>query len=184
MAAMEKRDRHATIQVPLEFTTSDIASNGTAIHVRSGGSGPAALLLHRYGETADMWAPMAVDLARDQRVVVLDLRGMGLPAKPARGFDKKTQKADMAGVLDVLKIERAQFVTHDIGNMVGYAFAAQYPHRVTWSRSWRARARTFCPTATIAFVEDGQQFLPGIQAMSAPGHTATPSICSAPTTRR
>src|SRR5205814_10724837 len=45
--------------------------------------------------------------------------------------DKKTQARDIAGVLDVLKIDRAAFVTHDIGNMVGYAFAALYRQRVT-----------------------------------------------------
>jgi pimeloyl-ACP methyl ester carboxylesterase len=74
---------------------------------------------------------MAVDLARDHTVVVPDLRGMGLSSKPAGGFDKNTQAGDVAGVLDQLKIDRADLVTHDIGNMVGYAFAAQYPNRVT-----------------------------------------------------
>jgi len=63
--------------------------------------------------------------------VVPDLRGMGLSSKPAGGFDKKTQAHDVAGVLDTLKIDRAHLVTHDIGNMVGYAFAAQYSQRVT-----------------------------------------------------
>jgi pimeloyl-ACP methyl ester carboxylesterase len=115
---------------PAGFRTQDIATNGTSIHVRSGGSGPAVVLLHGYGETGDMWAPMAADLARDRTVVVPDLRGLGLSSKPAGGFDKKTQAADVAGVLDVLKIECADLVTHDIGNMVGYAFAAQYPRRV------------------------------------------------------
>ena len=52
------------------------------------------------------------------------------PSQPA-GFDKKTQAGDVAGVLDALKIDRAALVTHDIGNMVGYAFAAQHPERVT-----------------------------------------------------
>jgi pimeloyl-ACP methyl ester carboxylesterase len=64
-------------------------------------------------------------------VVVPDLRGMGLSAKPVGGYDKKTQGADIAGILDNLKIESAALVTHDIGNMVGYAFVAQYRHRVT-----------------------------------------------------
>ena len=117
-------------QFPPDFWTRDILSNGTTIHVRSGGTGPAVLLLHGYGETGDMWAPMAVDLASTHTVVVPDLRGMGLSAKPSDGFDKKTQAADMAGVLDQLGIKRADLVTHDIGNMVGYAFAALHPARV------------------------------------------------------
>jgi pimeloyl-ACP methyl ester carboxylesterase len=115
---------------PAEFSTREIATNGTSIYVRSGGTGPAVVLLHGYGETGDMWAPMAVDLARDHTVVVPDLRGLGLSSKPEGGFDKKTQAGDVAGVLDALKIDRADLVTHDIGNMVGYAFAAQYPDRV------------------------------------------------------
>lgn len=115
---------------PAEFRTREIATNGTSIFVRSAGTGPAVVLLHGYGETGDMWVPMAVDLARDHTVVVPDLRGLGLSSKPEGGFDKKTQAGDVAGVLDELKIDRADLVTHDIGNMVGYAFAAQYPDRV------------------------------------------------------
>ena len=78
---------------PPEFWTRDIATNGTTLHVRAGGTGPAVVLLHGYGETGDMWAPMAVNLARDHTVVVPDLRGMGLSSKPAGGFDKKSQAA-------------------------------------------------------------------------------------------
>jgi pimeloyl-ACP methyl ester carboxylesterase/quercetin dioxygenase-like cupin family protein len=116
---------------PSGFTSRDITTNGTTIHVRVGGKGPAVVLLHGYGETGDMWVPMAADLARDHTVVVPDLRGLGLSAKPASGFDKKTQAADVAGVLDALRIERAALVTHDIGNMVGFAFAALHRDRVT-----------------------------------------------------
>jgi pimeloyl-ACP methyl ester carboxylesterase len=116
---------------PTGFKVHSIATNGTTLHVRVGGRGPAVVLLHGYGETGDMWAPMAADLTKDHTVVVPDLRGLGLSAKPAGGYDKKTQGADIAGVLDALKIERADLVAHDIGNMVGYAFAAQNPKRVT-----------------------------------------------------
>jgi pimeloyl-ACP methyl ester carboxylesterase len=115
---------------PSSFRTQEIATNGATIHVRVGGQGPAVVLLHGYGETGDMWAPMAADLAKNYTVVVPDLRGLGLSSKPASGFDKKTQAGDVAGVLDALKIERADLVTHDIGNMVGFAFAAQHPQRV------------------------------------------------------
>src|SRR5262245_13102827 len=101
---------------PPEFRATNITTNSTSIHVRTGGTGPAVVLLHGYGETGDMWAPMSFDLAPDHTVVVPDLRGMGLSSKPAGGFDKKTQAGDVAGVLDELKIGRAALVTHDIGN--------------------------------------------------------------------
>ncbi len=116
---------------PASFKTQDIAANGVTIHVRVGGKGPAVVLLHGYGETGDMWAPMAAELAKDHTVIVPDLRGLGLSSKPASGFDKKTQAGDVAGVLDSLKITKADLVTHDIGNMVGFAFAAQHRDRVT-----------------------------------------------------
>lgn len=115
---------------PQGFKTQDVESNNVKIHVRVGGSGPAVVLLHGYGETGDMWIPMAQDLAKDHTVIVPDLRGLGLSSKPSSGFDKKTQAGDVAGVMDYLKVDSADFVTHDIGNMVGYAFAAQYPKRV------------------------------------------------------
>jgi pimeloyl-ACP methyl ester carboxylesterase len=115
---------------PTFFRTRKIVANGTRLHVRTGGTGPAVVLIHGYGETGDMWAPLARDLARDHTVVAPDLRGMGLSAIPSKGYDKKTQAHDIAGVLDNLKIDRAAFVTHDIGNMVGYAFAASYRPRV------------------------------------------------------
>ena len=89
------------------------------------------VLLHGYGETGDMWAPLAAKLARDHTVIVPDLRGMGLSERPAGGYDKKTQGQDIAGMLDALKVDKVDLVTHDIGNMVGYAFAAQHPDRVS-----------------------------------------------------
>ncbi|MBO9708148.1 MAG: alpha/beta hydrolase [Caulobacter sp.] len=116
---------------PPEFKTQDIATNGVTIHVRVGGKGPAVVLLHGYGETGDMWEPMAADLAKDHTVIVPDLRGLGLSSKPVSGgYDKKTQGQDVAGVLDALKITKVDLVTHDIGNMVGYAFAAEHRDRV------------------------------------------------------
>ncbi|MBC9031318.1 alpha/beta hydrolase [Sphingomonas sp. JC676] len=115
---------------PPGFKTQDIATNGATIHVRSGGKGPAVVLLHGYGETGDMWIPMARDLARDHFVIVPDLRGLGLSSKPAGGFDKKTQAGDLAGVLAALHVTRIDLVTHDIGNMVGFAFATQHPEQV------------------------------------------------------
>ena len=116
---------------PATFHDQEVATNGTTLHVRVGGQGPAVVLLHGYGETGDMWQPLAADLVRDHLVIVPDLRGMGLSARPAGGYDKKTQGQDIAGLLDALKVETTDLVTHDIGNMVGYAFAAQHRARVS-----------------------------------------------------
>ncbi len=116
---------------PKSFHARMIATNGTQLYVRSGGSGPAVVLLHGFGDFGDMWAPRAAKLVKDHTVIVPDLRGMGLSAHPDTGYTKKNEALDIAGVMDALKVAKADLVTHDIGNMVGYALAAQFPQRIT-----------------------------------------------------
>ena len=118
---------------PSGFHNEKIKTDGATIHVRVGGNGPAVVMLHGFGDTGDMWAPVAANLVREHAVVVPDLRGMGLSSHPEGGYDKKAQAGNIAQILDKLKIKKADLVTHDIGNMVGYALAAQFPERVT---SW------------------------------------------------
>ena len=116
---------------PASFHVQTIQTNGTSLYVRVGGQGPAVVLLHGFADTGDMWALLAAELATNHTVIVPDLRGMGLSAPAATGYTKKNQAVDIAGVMDALKVQRADLVTHDIGNMVGYALAAQYPARIT-----------------------------------------------------
>jgi pimeloyl-ACP methyl ester carboxylesterase len=116
---------------PAGMRIERIKVDGATIYVRSGGQGPAVLLLHGFADTGDMWAPVAKALIKDHTVVVPDLRGIGLSSYPEKGYDKKTQAADMVRVLDGLKIQKVDLVTHDIGNMVGYALAALHPDRIT-----------------------------------------------------
>ena len=115
------------------FHGADMAVAGGTHYVRVGGHGPAVLLLHGFGDTGDMWQPLAERLVKDHTVIVPDLRGMGLSSHPEAGYEKIAQATDLIGILDALKVERVQLVTHDIGNMVGYALAAQFPARVA---SW------------------------------------------------
>jgi len=117
---------------PATFQIKDIAAPGAIIHVRVGGHGPLVLLLHGFGDTGDMWAPLAARLAKDHTVIAPDLRGMGLSSHPETGYDKKSEAKDIAAVLHALGADGPlDLVTHDIGNMVGYAFAAQNRSRVT-----------------------------------------------------
>lgn len=124
---------HAEVRpFPAGFQVKDMATaDGATLHVRIGGSGPAVLLLHGFGDTGDMWAPLAARLVKDHTVIVPDLRGMGLSSHPAAGYAKAAQAQDLNTLLDSLKIDRLQLVTHDIGNMVGFALAAERPDRVT-----------------------------------------------------
>jgi pimeloyl-ACP methyl ester carboxylesterase len=119
------------VPFPPGFQTRNVEAQGAAIHVRVGGRGPAVVCLHGFGDTGDMWAPVAAALAPNHQVIVPDLRGMGLSAHPESGYEKTAQAQDIAGVMDALEIDKADLVTHDIGNMVGYGLAAQFPGRVT-----------------------------------------------------
>jgi pimeloyl-ACP methyl ester carboxylesterase len=118
-----------TDSFPPGFRNETIPASGASIHVRVGGKGPAVILIHGFGDTGDMWVPLAADLARDHTVVVPDLRGMGLSSKPAGGYDKWSQAADMRAVLTALGIDTAVVAGHDIGTMVAYAYAARYPDK-------------------------------------------------------
>src|SRR6516165_8819590 len=123
---------HATIGVwPDTFRARQMPVSGGAQYVRVGGQGPAVLLLDGFGDTGDMWVPLAEALVKDHTVIVPDLRGMGLSSHPEGGYEKTAQARDMAAILDELGIQEIALVTHDIGNMVGYAFAALYPQRAT-----------------------------------------------------
>ena len=114
--------------LPAGFQGQTIATRGAEIHVRVGGKGPPVLLLHGYGETGEMWGPLAAALAPSRTVVVPDLRGLGLSSKPPGGYDKASQaRDDIRVVLETLGIGRTAIVAHDIGNMVAYAYAAQFP---------------------------------------------------------
>jgi pimeloyl-ACP methyl ester carboxylesterase len=130
-SAIERESGTEVSLFPSSFRTQEIPTDGATIHVRVGGKGPAVVMLHGFGDTGDMWAPVAAELVNNHTVVIPDLRGMGLSSHPEGGYDKKTQARDVAQVLVQLNIDKADFVTHDIGNMVGYAFAAQFPTRVT-----------------------------------------------------
>jgi pimeloyl-ACP methyl ester carboxylesterase len=117
--------------LPSSFKARTISSpEGADIFVRWDGSGPVVVLLHGYAETSDSWAPLAAELVKQYTVVVPDLRGIGRSSHPAGGYDKKTQAADIRAVVTTLGYDKAALVSHDIGIMVAYAYAARYPDKV------------------------------------------------------
>src|ERR1700683_3857705 len=122
---------HLDPRWPKDFSARQMSITGGTQYVRVGGQGPAVILLHGFGDTGDMWVPLAAQLVKDHTGVVPDLRGMGLSSHPEDGYQKVAQAHDLAAILDQLGVKDAALVTHDIGNMVGYALAALYPQRIT-----------------------------------------------------
>ena len=109
------------------FRSGSAEVNGTRIHYRIGGSGPTVVLLHGYAETGHMWNPLMPLLARTHTVVVPDLRGAGGSSKPETGYGKKNMAVDIHELVRSLGIRSVSIVGHDIGLMVAYAYAAQFP---------------------------------------------------------
>ena len=117
---------HAAPAAP-ELKDSSAQVNGIRLHYRQAGSGSAIVLLHGYAETGHMWNPVIADLARSHTVIVPDLRGAGASEKAAGGYDKKNMAKDVHELVTALGYRDATVVGHDIGLMVAYAYAAQYP---------------------------------------------------------
>jgi len=118
---------------PSSGVQSHIASvNGVELHYLQAGQGSETpvVLLHGYAETGRMWLPLIPKLD-DRRVVIApDLRGNGGSSKPADGYDKKTLAQDVHALVRKLGFPKVKIVGHDIGLMVAYAYAAQYPDEV------------------------------------------------------
>lgn len=101
--------------------------NGVRLHYTIAGDGSPVVLLHGYAETSHMWRPVIAELARNHTVIAPDLRGAGGSEKPETGYDKKTLAQDIHALVASLGFQRVAIVGHDIGLMVAYAYAAQFP---------------------------------------------------------
>ena len=104
--------------------------NGIKLHYLIAGKGEPIILLHGYAQNSHMWLPLIAELAKTNTVVAPDLRGFGESAKPEQGYDKKTMAQDIHALAASLGYQHVPVAGHDIGLMVAYAYAAQYPAEV------------------------------------------------------
>jgi pimeloyl-ACP methyl ester carboxylesterase len=104
--------------------------DGLRLHYLEAGEGDPIILLHGYAETSHMWRPPMTELAAAHTVIAPDLRGFGESSKPDAGYDRKTMAQEVHALAAQLGYRRVQIVGHDIGLMVAYAYAAQYPTEV------------------------------------------------------
>jgi pimeloyl-ACP methyl ester carboxylesterase len=103
---------------------------GIKIHYLAAGHGPAVVLLHGYTQTSRMWRPLIPRLTDKFTVIAPDLPGIGESDIPKDGLDMKTAAIRMHALVKSLGITKARVVGHDIGLMVAYAYAAQFPAEV------------------------------------------------------
>ena len=104
--------------------------NGGRLHYLMAGKGEPVVLLHGYAETSHMWRPLIAQLSSTHTVIAPDLRGAGQSSTPADGYTKAQMAQDIHALAGKLGYERIRIVGHDIGLMVAYAYAAQYPSEV------------------------------------------------------
>jgi pimeloyl-ACP methyl ester carboxylesterase len=130
----------ALILISLTFATTGVAQtsdktiasrtrvvDGLQFHYLTAGKGPAVVLIHGYAETSRMWRPLFPLLAERFTVIAPDLPGIGDSAIPENGLDMKKSGARIHALVKALGIDKARVVGHDIGLMVAYAYAAQFP---------------------------------------------------------
>jgi pimeloyl-ACP methyl ester carboxylesterase len=120
----------AAAQGPIAIDSRFADVNGTRLHYLIAGKGDPILLLHGYAQTSHMWRPLMAELTKTHTVIAPDLRGFGQSAKPDSGYDKPTMAKDVHALAASLGYKRVGVVGHDIGLMVTYAYAAQYPAEV------------------------------------------------------
>ena len=104
--------------------------NGVKLHYLVAGKGDPVVLLHGFAETSHMWRPLIAKLSDKHTVIAPDLRGFGQSSAPEGGYTKKAMAQDIHALVKSLKYDRIRLVGHDIGLMVAYAYAAQYPDEV------------------------------------------------------
>jgi len=104
--------------------------DGVKLHYLTAGHGPAVILLHGYTQTSRMWLPLIPQLAAKFRVIAPDLPGIGDSDIPKDGLDMKAAAIRIHALAKSLGVEKARVVGHDIGLMVAYAYAAQFPAEV------------------------------------------------------
>jgi pimeloyl-ACP methyl ester carboxylesterase len=115
---------------PANFKSTTANVNGVDIHYVIGGKGEPLVLVHGFGQNWYMWNRLLPELSKHFTVIAPDLRGVGESGKPAGGYDKKTMATDIYALVKKLGYDKINLAGHDIGLMVVYAYAAQYPSEV------------------------------------------------------
>src|SRR2546425_8902511 len=105
--------------------------DGVKLHYMTAGHGTPLILFHGYAETSLMWKPIIPVLAERFTVIAPDLPGIGDSDIPADGLDMKSAAIRLHDLAKSLGVQKAEVVGHDIGLMVVYAYAAQFPTEVT-----------------------------------------------------
>ena len=130
LTALCLRSESPNAQTTSEIASRDTKIDGINIHYLTAGTGPTVILIHGYTQTSRMWRPLIPKLTGKFTVIAPDLPGIGDSGIPSGGSDMKTAAIRIHDLAKSLGIQKARVVGHDIGLMVAYAYAAQFPSEV------------------------------------------------------
>jgi pimeloyl-ACP methyl ester carboxylesterase len=115
---------------PKGFSNRYAIVNGVKLHYVIGGRGTPLMLVHGFPQNWYMWNRLLPELSKHFTVIAPDLRGVGESGKPQGGYDKKNMAVDLHELAKKLGYKKIDIAGHDIGMMVVYAYAAQFPDEV------------------------------------------------------
>jgi len=109
------------------------AVNDIQIHYQQQGQGPDVVLIHGMGGNMSFWHANTtlVNLMKEFRVTVYDLRGHGYSTFVRSGYTSGDLAGDLNGLMEAIGLEKAYLVGHSYGGMIALHTAAAYPERVS-----------------------------------------------------
>jgi N-formylmaleamate deformylase len=111
-----------------EWFEGDVKSNGIEIHYyRTGGDKPQVVMNHGAADDGLCWTRVALELEKDYDLILPDARGHGKSSTGDGDYSTKQRVADLAGLIDGLKLDRPVVGGHSMGAETSLHLAASYP---------------------------------------------------------
>lgn len=114
------------------WRTGKLQTNGVTLHYqRTGGDKPPLVLVHGFTDSGRCWTALASALEKTFDVIMPDARGHGLSDKPGSGYLYPDYAADLAGLIDVLGLDKPALLGHSMGAGTAAYLAADRPELVS-----------------------------------------------------
>ena len=125
-------DIAGTVAETIAETKARVGDLDIAYRRRGAPDAPAMILIRGLGTQMIEWSPVLIDalVAGGLQVVIFDNRDVGASSKLTRSYELADMAADVAGLLDALRIERAHIFGISLGGMVAQLVAVRFPERV------------------------------------------------------
>lgn len=145
--------------VPNSAYSHFVDIDGVRIHYQDKGTGTPVVLVHGFSSSTYSWKDVFEPLAKNYRVIAVDLKGFGFSGKPDGDYTRRAQAILVMHLLDHLKIEKAWLVGNSMGGEVSLNIALQDPRRV----------------AGLILIDSAGVTVPGSNSL-APGYAGTPVV--------